>query len=383
MEEELTEVLEPDYYPLFHCKCGACRACCCGGWGISISMNEYFRLLGLDCPPELRRRLDLALHTLPDSTPERYAQLTPDWRGRCHLQREDGFCALQCECGEQVLPQVCRQYPRSMHNTFAAQRACSNSCEATLELLFSREKPITLQTVQAPAPPREAELTPEQILHQRNIRDGCLSALQDRTYPLPVRLMRLGAGLRGAAPLEGSGDEEAQRQAALRALAEFSPADIPPADPARAFAMQQKLVRVLALDQPSVQAEAEAALALFGDDPQAPERYRQAAASFAEHYPQWELWFEQMLVNHVIFEGFPYSNRKQRPAAEYTALCAAYALVRFLAVGCTVQRHDVTQLVDVCAAAFRFIAHTAFSWNAPIVLGADALPPALWVLVQN
>ena len=189
--------------------------------------------------------------------------------------------------------------------------------------MFSREDPITLQAVQAPAPPREAELTPEQILHQRNIRDGCLSALQDRAYSLPVRLMRLGAGLRGAAPLEGSGDEEAQRQAALRALAEFSPADIPPADPGRAFALQQKLVRVLALDQPSVQAEADA------------------------------------------------------------ALCAAYALVRFLAVGCTVQRHDVTQLVDVCAAAFRFIAHTAFSWNAPIVLGPDGMPPALWVLVQN
>ena len=54
-----------------------------------------------------------------------------------------------------------------------------------------------------------------------------------------------------------------------------------------------------------------------------------------------------------------------------------------LAVGCTVQRHDVTQLVDICAAAFRFIAHTAFSWNAPIVLGPDGMPPALWVLVQN
>ena len=185
-----------------------------------------------------------------------------------------------------------------------------------------------------------------------------------------------------AAPLEGSGDEEAQRPAALRALAEFSPADIPPADPGRAFALQQKLVRVLALDQPSVQAEADAALALFGDGPQAAERYRQAAA-FAVHYPKWELWFEQMLVNQVLFEGFPYSDRRQRPAAAYSALCAAYALVRFLAVGCTVQRHDVTQLVDFCAAAFRFIAHTAFSWNAPIVLGPDGMPPALWVLVQN
>ena len=142
-------------------------------------------------------------------------------------------------------------------------------------------------------------------------------------------------------------------------------------------------MRVLALDQPSVQAEADAALALFGDGPQAAERYRQAAAAFAVHYPKWELWFEQMLVNHVLFEAFPYSDRRQDVHAAYAALCATYALVRFLAIGCTAQRHDTTQLVDVCAAAFRLIAHTAFNWNAPIALGPDADMDALWVLVQN
>lgn len=382
MDEEWNEVLEPDYYPLFHCKCGQCRASCCGGWGISISMEEYFRLLGMDCPPPLRRRLDDALHLLADSTPERYAQLTPDWRGRCPLQREDGFCGLQCECGEQALPQICRQYPRGLRHAFEAQRACSNSCEATLELLFSREEPIRLQRGKGPVPPREGNLTPGQARQQREIRDGCITTLQQRQYPLPVRLVRLGAGLCAADARDGQG-VQVQCQAAWRAVDQVDAGTMPPPDLQRAFAMQLRLVQALAMDQPGVCAEAEAACALFGQDGQAPGRYASAAAAFARHYPKWEIWFEQMLVNQVIFEGFPYSERGQSPMGEYAGLCAAYGLLRFLAVGCTVQRHDVAQLVDVCAAAFRLIAHTAFCWNAPIVLGPDAQLPGLAVLVQN
>ena len=130
-------------------------------------------------------------------------------------------------------------------------------------------------------------------------------------------------------------------------------------------------------------AGASAAWELFGDGPDAADVYARTARTFADHYPKWELWFEQMLVNHVLFEAFPYSDRRQDVNAAYAALCATYALVRFLAIGCTAQRHDTTQLVDVCAAAFRLIAHTAFNWNAPIALGPDTAMDALWVLVQN
>ena len=54
--------LVPDIYPSFRCKGGSCRSTCCKGWGISVRMEEYFRLLGMDCPPEIRRRLDCAFY---------------------------------------------------------------------------------------------------------------------------------------------------------------------------------------------------------------------------------------------------------------------------------------------------------------------------------
>ena len=90
----------PEYYPKFQCKCGSCRSCCCAGWGVSISRDDYFRLESVQCSASLRRRLDRAFFLLPDATPERYAGLSHDWSGRCWLQREDGFCALQRTCGE-------------------------------------------------------------------------------------------------------------------------------------------------------------------------------------------------------------------------------------------------------------------------------------------
>ena len=47
MEEE-REYLIPDYFSDFKCKMGACRAACCEGWAVSVSMTDYFKLLGLE-----------------------------------------------------------------------------------------------------------------------------------------------------------------------------------------------------------------------------------------------------------------------------------------------------------------------------------------------
>ena len=34
------EYLMPDYYPDFHCKTSMCRAACCVGWNVSLSMQD-------------------------------------------------------------------------------------------------------------------------------------------------------------------------------------------------------------------------------------------------------------------------------------------------------------------------------------------------------
>ena len=86
--------IAPDYYDRFRCKGGACRNSCCMGWGISVDMKEYFRLIGLDCSPRLHARLECAFHQPDTPSPERYALISPDWRGDCPMHDEDGLCML-------------------------------------------------------------------------------------------------------------------------------------------------------------------------------------------------------------------------------------------------------------------------------------------------
>lgn len=106
------DFLVPDNYADFHCKCGQCRHTCCDGWAVTFPREDYFRLLSVPCSPELRRKLDTSLHLADDPTPERYAELLPNWEGHCPLQRADGLCALQAECGEDAISSTCRYYPR-------------------------------------------------------------------------------------------------------------------------------------------------------------------------------------------------------------------------------------------------------------------------------
>ena len=56
--KETMAYLVPDYYPAFACKMGACRSACCEGWPISFSLTDYFKLLSVECSPELRRKIE-------------------------------------------------------------------------------------------------------------------------------------------------------------------------------------------------------------------------------------------------------------------------------------------------------------------------------------
>lgn len=66
-----------------------------------------------------------------------------------------------------------------------------------------------------------------------------------------------------------------------------------------------------------------------------------------------------MLANHLFFEGFPFQERPVEPEKEFIGLCGLYALLRFLCLEWLGEHGTQEALVDVCAAAFRLIDHTA------------------------
>ena len=121
--------------------------------------------------------------------------------GGCALQQEDGLCLLQAEKGPQALPAVCRTFPRIQ--TYSAsgylEYSLTLACEGVLALLWDlpegvtfRAAPITdKQKVKAFSFPCTAPWNP----HFQQIRSWCIDMLQNRQYPLPGRIMRMGLAL--------------------------------------------------------------------------------------------------------------------------------------------------------------------------------------------
>ncbi len=378
--------LVPDYYGSFRCKGQDCRACCCVGWGVSISMREYFQLVGLPCEPALRARLDCAFHIADQPSPERYAELNRRYDGDCPLRRADGLCRLHAECGEDALPAICRLYPRAARLSPVPQCACANSCEATLELLVGRDEPIrfrrmplSIEFVEDPA--RQDAL--EAACHEP-ARMACLGALQRRDWPIAQRLM----GLSRTAMALGEGlvrHDPASVGAALRACADRAlPRPQARPNPALSLQVQQRLAheciqRDSGIADPCRQAQAALGLGEGPDVAQlsiAASRYRTASARFAAIHPDWPLWFEQMLVNHAFVCGYPFGGRRENVWEAHVSLCAVYALARFLCVGVLAHAPGEGTFVDLMAAAFRLIEHSGFDWNAMLLLrsmGCDSM----------
>lgn len=83
MQKKNKSIIYPDYYNNFFCKQDTCRSSCCHGWKVTISRNDYFKLIGLTCSPQLRSSLDTSLYLNHDASPEYYAEIARKWDGKC------------------------------------------------------------------------------------------------------------------------------------------------------------------------------------------------------------------------------------------------------------------------------------------------------------
>ncbi|MBQ2952911.1 MAG: flagellin lysine-N-methylase [Clostridia bacterium] len=378
MQEDPT-YLVPDYYPGFRCKQGACRTPCCEGWPISVTMQDYFRLLSVPCSADLRRRLDGAMHLCNHATPERYALISPRWDGKCPLHQPDGRCQLHAELGEEVLSAVCRLYPRGVRTGEDREASCANSCEAVVEMLLDRQAP--LQFIRQPvqhclpdAPP------PSHFFHTagrgQEIRLWLIRQLQRREYPLPQRMLLLGEALM-AADHALTAHDDARLDALLTGREALHVPEAIVAGHDQLIAgldAAEQMLAIIDRQSRSVHDYGEAALAYFGQGEAAFTRYTAAAEQFVRLVPEWETWFEHLLINHMFFAQFPFQDRPVPLKDEYLALCAVYVLLRFLCLGWTAEHPSREAAVDVCAAAFRLVDHTDFDrFAAPILrqLGCD------------
>ncbi len=357
--------LVPDYYPYFQCKMGACRHACCDGWPVSISMKDYFRLIGIQCSPRLRSRLDTALHILPHPDAVKYAVISPRYDGTCPLRIEDGRCGLQAELGEEYLAQVCRLYPRGVRNTDLPECSCANSCEAVPELFLGHPEPIRFISLplnfDVPESPK-----PENIFETagrgQEIRLYYIGIMQNRSLSLPDRLMTLGTAMQEMEKALREKDEERISALLAQVPEPFHGTEELPSQEQLDAGMRIAVAMLEQVDEKSqsVRGYGEEALEWFARGDNTIDRYKHAIGDFEKVLPDWEIVFEHLMVNHMFFDQFPFQDRPVSVADEFLAVCAVYTLLRFLSVGWLAVHPSGEDFVDVCSALFRLIEHTAF-----------------------
>jgi len=318
----------PDYYPKFACKCGDCRATCCHGWGIALSQDEYFRVMGTDCSPELRRRLDIAFRpaTNPSPTPERYALISYNWLGKCPIQNDEGLCMLHRECGEGAIPEICRRYPRC-HRVAPIHECCtSTSCEYTLELLWQNTVPVRF-------------LNGETEVYDEDFDAPAAASMAEKDY----EFVRKTA-------FEIIGDRSMGFDDRLAALARRFGAILP------YTVMPEEKARELFYKLMPASGSLEELAEDIGDG------LSEGTVGFKlEDIENIDIYLEKMFVNHIFYKAFPRSFPGSDMSREIASLVALRGLHRFVCEAYLgVHGWSFDNFVDVTAKLFRMVEHSRF-----------------------
>lgn len=329
--------LKAGYYDKFRCKCGECRNCCCGGWNIAVSMAEYFRLIGMECSELLHRRLETAFCEPESVSPEHFRVIQPNWIGVCPMLDDDGLCMMQKECGEAILPEVCRIYPRSLKKEGDLFRACcSNSCEKVVEMLMNEQRMELIYNEDT----LKEEISENENSDINELNLIYLNILQDRSIPLETRIARI------------CGEKDCEH---------------------RSIALEKVMfiLNVLRENFDSINLYAADALNRYTGN-NALENCCEDVALFEKKYPAWEIYFENILANHLIYMNYPYVDRRLDKKDARIGLQTVYAVMRTVCAAYTRDKEGIDPLADVIADIFRLIEHSSFYYNIRVLLKKNA-----------
>lgn len=85
-----------------------------------------------------------------------------------------------------------------------------------------------------------------------------------------------------------------------------------------------------------------------------------AQSHFEDVFPEFDIYFEKVLVNHLFFIQFPFQRGMPGEEDAWLALYGMYHLLGHMVIGWMRNKQDISQLIDVLARMFRVIGHTTF-----------------------
>ena len=343
----------PDYYAKFRCKGGECRHTCCAGWDVTIPMDEYFKIVGLQCNQTLRKTIDRTFRLLDHPTKERYAEIAHNYEGNCPLLLPNGFCQLHAKCKEDALPSVCRYYPRGPRTYFGYESSCSNSCEKTLELLFENENKLTFTEMPLIFKIHHSDksASKEDQSTFKNIRKYAFDILQKRDIPLSNRILMIGK--------------------LFMAIDSFPTVDFDSIDLSiktyerdidKSVDVILHISSWLIDNDTSLKAYCEFVRELY-ENRSIKDVYEPCLNHFEETITNHEILFEKMMMNDLFFRGFPNQEFTMNYYDEFITLCALYLFIRTISIHMMIQYNHIENYIDILSKTFRVIAHTKFGKN--------------------
>jgi len=354
----------PDYYKNFVCKCGECRHTCCQGWNITLNLDEYHRLIGMDCDAEMRRRLDTAFAFLDNPSPDRYAVIKLNYLGFCSLLDDEGYCSLQRKYGEDTITTVCRQYPRSPKKLGGYECSCSNSCEAVIEALIENTDPITFETLSLSFDYEQPELSTP--FCRDLIQENIFKILYDRNRSLTCRLTDISEMLYSITEPY----KEEHPEALQKTLSRFAPLQKAAEPNEEAFSATLCLIEKLAENSPEMSNLYESLMQKYNsaDEEKTFEIYLNQAKKLEKRFPDLDIWFEKILVNHIYYEGLLLLSKTKLPFSAAVSLCALKAMMKIFASAFTGDEKPLIDFVDVLAGLFRYAEHSSYDTAAAALL---------------
>jgi len=334
MEKKLW--LVPEYFSSFACKCGACRNACCRSWKIAVTEKEYFRMIGMNCSKELHDKLESAF-SIPDfPSSDKFRMIEPDWRGQCRMLDSDGLCMLQKECGEPALSEICRVYPRSCKaENDRLQACCSSSCEAVVELLMEADR-LEFSLKEIAAVPEISETIESDF---QEAEQKAIDILQDRSLSLQERIIKI---------CEQNGYERSGELSALEII---------------------EIIGCLSEESRTIQDYLEDLLKLKDlDEAAVEETLKKASVDFSANFPEWERYFENILVNNLFYSAFPCADRRIKSREACSGLALQYLFLKLICAVFLQNDPSKERFVDCIAAIYHLVEHTAFYYNSKILL---------------
>lgn len=210
-----SHIIYPDFFPGYHCKCGACRrTCCMGDWEIGLTKEEYLADTAPTLGPELLAMAEKGMAVNAGQTDEEhYAEMVIGENKRCVFLTEEGLCAWQLRAKASV-GSVCRDFPRLyirfLEDTYIFP---SVTCEAVLELMLNKKDPIRLRREEKDLENRRCYAKVEEAQTRKRpllrlypmIMQYGLELLQNRSYTLDERMQLMALVVYTIDQMERSG----------------------------------------------------------------------------------------------------------------------------------------------------------------------------------